>query len=73
MTSELDILKLMQYYGDETELADFTPDELREMLDRMEQGLDGDEPLPFDMRTFKEKYFAYYDDVKDKSLKKQDW
>ena len=23
--------------------------------------------------SFKEKYFAYYDDVKSKSLKKQDW
>jgi len=29
--------------------------------------------LPMTVETFKEKYFAYYDDVKDKSLKKQDW
>lgn len=36
--SKLDILKLFQLYGDETELADFTPDELKELLDRLEAG-----------------------------------
>ena len=68
--SELDILKLLQLYGDETDIADFSPEELKEMLDRMES--DGEE-LPLTKEAFKEKYFAYYDDVKDKSLKKQDW
>ena len=68
--SELDLLKLLQSYGEETELGDFTPDELREMLARMQA--DGEE-LPMSPAAFKERYFAYYDDVKDKSLKKQDW
>ena len=68
--SELDILKLMQIYGDETEIADFTPDELKELLDRLQE--DG-EPLPLTKEDFKRKYFEFYDDVKDKSLKKQDW
>lgn len=68
--SELDILKLLQNYGEETELGDFTPDELQELLERMQA--DG-EPMPLTPAAFKEKYFAYYDDVKDKSLKKQDW
>ena len=67
--SELDLLKLLQTYGEETDLADFNPDELQELLDRMEAGGD----LPLSKEAFKEKYFAYYDDVKDKSLKKQDW
>ena len=67
--SELDILKLLQQYGDETEIADFTPDELQELLDRMRY--DGE--LPLTKEAFKEKYFEFYDDVKDKSLKKQDW
>ena len=67
--SELDLLKLLQTYGEETDLADFTPDELQELLDRMEAGGD----LPLSKEAFKEKYFAFYDDVKDKSLKKQDW
>ena len=31
--SQLDVLKLLQRYGDETALSDFTPDELKEMLD----------------------------------------
>ena len=68
--SELDLLKLLQTYGEETELGDFTPEELQELLERMR--LDGEE-LPLTPAGFKEKYFAYYDDVKDKSLKKQDW
>lgn len=70
--SELDILKLLQTYGEETELGDFTPDELQELLDRM-QADERDGALPLTPAAFKERYFAYYDDVKDKSLKKQDW
>lgn len=68
--SELDILKLLQTYGEETELGDFSPEELQELLERMEND---EETLPMTKEAFKEKYFAYYDDVKDKSLKKQDW
>ncbi len=67
--SQLDILKLMQQFGEETEIGDFTPEELYELLERM--AADGE--LPQTSASFKEKYFAYYDDVKDKSLKKQDW
>ena len=70
--SELDLLKLLQAYGEETELGDFTPEELQEMLDRM-QADDPSAPMPLTPQAFKERYFAYYDDVKDKSLKKQDW
>jgi hypothetical protein len=68
--SELDLLKLLQSYGDETDIADFSIEELQELLERMENG---GEELPLTKEAFKEKYFAYYDDVKDKSLKKQDW
>ena len=68
--SELDLLKLLQQYGEETDLADFTPDELQDLWERMRA--DGEE-MPLTPAAFKEKYFAYYDDVKDKSLKKQDW
>ena len=68
--SELDLLKLLQACGEETQLGDFTPEELQDMLERMAS--DG-EPLPLTPAQFKERYFAYYDDVKDKSLKKQDW
>ena len=68
--SQLDLLKLLQAYGEETDLADFTPEELQEMLDRLEQ--DGDD-LPMTKEQFKEKYFEFYDDVKDKTRRKQDW
>ena len=68
--SELDLLKLLQTYGEETELGDFTPEELQALLDEMYA--DG-APMPLSKEAFKEKYFAFYDDVKDKSLKKQDW
>ena len=70
--SELDLLKLLQTYGEETELGDFTPEELQELLDRM-QADDPSAPMPMTPQAFKARYFAYYDDVKDKSLKKQDW
>ena len=66
--SELDILKVLQACGEETELGDFTPEELQELLDRMQS-----DEVPLTPAAFKEKYFAYYDDVKDKYLKKQDW
>ena len=66
----LDVLKFLEYYGDETDLADYTPEELQEMLELMKNG---DEPLPTSPEDFKRKYFEYYDDVKDKTLKKQDW
>ncbi len=68
--SQLDILKLFQSLGEETDFADFTPDELQEMLDEMQAG---GQPIPLTKEAFKERYFAFYDDVKDKSLKKQDW
>ena len=70
--SELDLLKLMQAFGEETELGDFSPEDLRDLLDRM-QADDPSAPLPMTPEAFKERYFAFYDDVKDKSLKKQDW
>jgi hypothetical protein len=68
--SELDLLKFLQTYGEEAELADFSPEELSEMMERMKND---DEPLPLTPEEFKKRYFEYYDDVKDPTLKKQDW
>ena len=68
--SQLDLLKVLQRFGEETELADFTPEELQQLLYELENG---DSEQPITPQTFKEKYFDFYDDVKDKSLKKQDW
>ena len=44
-------------------LSDYTPEELAKLLGK-EQVM-----KPSD----KDKYFAYYDDVKDRTLPKQDW
>ena len=66
----MDLLKLMQAYGEETELGDFSPEELQELLEEMRNN---GEAMPLTPEEFKARYFAYYDDVKDKSLKKQDW
>ncbi len=66
--SQLDIMKLFSAYDGEIGEGDFTPDELREYLAYAE----GEEnPLP--PADWKARYFEFYDDVKDKSLKKQDW
>ncbi len=68
--SRLDLLKFLERYGDETDISDFSPDELQELIERMKNG---DEPVPLTKEEFKRRYFDYYDDVKDKSLKRQDW
>lgn len=61
-------MKLFSQYEGEISLSDFTPQELQEYLDYVK---DKDAPLP--PAEWKERYFEFYDDVKDKSLKKQDW
>lgn len=67
--SKLELLKFLQTYGEEVALADFTPEQLQEYIDELaNQG-----ELPMTPEAFKEKYFAFYDDVKDPTLKKQDW
>ena len=68
--SKLDLLKILQSYGDETELADFTPAELMDLLEQLKNS---DEPLSLTPEEFKKRYFEFYDDVKDPTLKKQDW
>ncbi len=66
--SKLDLLKLLESFEGEVEIADFSPEELQEILERLQNG---DEPMS--QEEFKKKYFEFYDDVKDKTLKKQDW
>lgn len=66
--SKLDLLKFLQTFDGEVELADFTPEQLQAFIDGIEE--DG---KPLTPEEFKKKYFEFYDDVKDKTLKKQDW
>ncbi len=66
--SQLDLMKLFAKYDGEICEGDFTPEELREYLEYAEG-----EEKPLSPAEWKRKYFEYYDDVKNKSLKKQDW
>ncbi len=68
--SKLDLLKFLESYDGETELADFTPAELQELIEKMQNA---GATAPLTKEEFKKRYFEYYDDVKDKSLKRQDW
>lgn len=66
--SRLDLMKLFSSYEEEISESDFTAEELEEYLAYAE----GEEnPLP--PAEWKARYFEFYDDVKDASLKKQDW
>lgn len=66
--SKLDLMKLFETYDSEIDTADFSPEELEELFDALTE-----EPRPQTPGEFKKRYFEFYDDVKDKSLKKQDW
>ncbi len=65
--SKLDLMKLFETYDSEIDTADFSPEELQALFESLS------EPKPLSSAEFKRRYFEFYDDVKDKSLKKQDW
>lgn len=65
--AQSELMKLFSRF-DEISEGDFTPDELREYLAYAEK-----ESAPLSPAEWKRRYFEFYDDVKDKSLKKQDW
>lgn len=59
--NEREMMKLAETL-DEFSMSDYTVQDLENMK-KSSVGYD----------KYKENYFAYYDDVKDRSLKKQDW
>ena len=58
--NEREMMKLAENL-EEFSMSDYTVEELEKM-----KGVNN-------YAKYKERYFEYYDDVKDKSLKKQDW
>ncbi len=66
----MDKLQLMKLFSEYEEFSegDFTPEELEEYL-RYREGTEA----PLSPYEWKAAYFEFYDDVKDPSLKKQDW
>lgn len=69
--SEYDLMRLFEKYDSEICEGDFTPEELMEYL-AAQDGADRS-GAPHTLSEWKAAYFSFYDDVKDKSLKKQDW
>lgn len=65
--TQYDLMKFFSQF-EEADLGDFTPEELEEYF-AYAQGME----KPLSPAEWKANYFEYYDDVKDKSLKKQDW
>ena len=59
--NEREMMKLAESM-EEFSMSDFTVDEVRAMKNKSNS---------YD--KYKQSYFDYYDDVKDRSLKKQDW
>lgn len=60
-----DLMKLAQAFEGEFCLSDFTPEELDEMLGLIDDTMSAEE--------IRDKYFEYYDDVKDRTLDKHKW
>ena len=62
--AEYDLMKFFSLY-EEAEMGDFSIEELEAHL--------REEGCPLSLEEIKRRYFEFYDDVKDKSLKRQDW
>lgn len=61
LMNEREMMKLAESM-EEFSISDFTVEELQNMR-----------PNKSSYDKYKQKYFDYYDDVKDKTLKRQDW
>ena len=70
--SQYDLMKLFEQFDGEISECDFTAEEMEEYLRYLNSQKAGAE-VPLSPAQWKKQYFSYYDDVKDKSLKKQDW
>lgn len=62
--SRWDIMRLSEQYDGEFNFADFTEEELMELLDR---------EVPLTKEELREQYFAEHDDVKDRTLSHHRW
>ncbi len=60
-----DLMKLSQAFDGEFCLSDFTPEELDEMLGMLDDGMTAEQ--------IRDKYFEFYDDVKDRVQDKHKW
>ena len=63
--SKWDIMKLSSAFEGEFDIADFSPDELDELLGNIENC--------DTLEDVRRKYFEFYDDIKDRTLDKHKW
>lgn len=63
--SKLDLMRLAQSYDGEFNLADFSYEELEEMLNPLDTSMS--------IEDIRRRYFEYYDDIKDRTLDKHKW
>ena len=60
-----DLMKLAQAFEGEFCLSDFSPEELDEMLGLLDGGMTPEQ--------IRDRYFEFYDDIKDRTLEKHKW
>lgn len=63
--SNLDLMRLAQAMDGEFDPSDYTPEELDEMLGYINGAQTVDE--------IRQRYFEFYDDIKDRTLDKHKW
>ncbi len=60
-----DLMKLAQAFEGEFCLSDFSPEEIDELLGLLDENMTAEE--------VRQKYFEFYDDIKDRTLEKHKW
>lgn len=60
-----DLMKLAQAFEGEFCLSDFSPDEIDELLGLLDGNMSAEQ--------IREKYFEFYDDIKNRTLEKHKW
>ncbi|MDE7439583.1 MAG: hypothetical protein K2N23_03655 [Clostridia bacterium] len=63
--SNWDLMRLAQSYDGEFSLSDFTEEEIEEMLRPVNEAMTVEE--------IRQRYFEFYDDIKDRTLEKHKW
>ena len=58
-------MRLAQSYDGEFSLSDFTADEIEELLRPVSEAMTVEE--------IRQRYFEFYDDIKDRTLEKHKW
>lgn len=58
-------MRLAQEYDGEFSLSDFSPEELEELLNPLDNSMT--------VEDIRRRYFEFYDDIKDRTLDKHKW